>query len=124
MIGGQSTEAVLSGTSLWSRIFISATKILGIKCSINLLSPAVFLVSVFLRSTSTTPGIRFDTVQQEYGAAPALRDIRWNLKYSTLTLQMATPTVEYLPMSHILQTFADKVRDLTCLAIYENFDYV
>ena len=70
--------------------------------------------------------LRFDmrciTVQQEFEAARALRDICSNLKCLTLTRQ--TSTEEYLSTSRILCTFADKAPNLTCLALYENIDYV
>jgi hypothetical protein len=70
--------------------------------------------------------LRFDirsiTVQQEFNAARALRDICSNLKCLTLTRQ--TSTDEYLSTSRILRTFADKAPNLTCLALYENIDYV
>jgi len=68
--------------------------------------------------------IRFNTVQQEFDAARALRDICRNLKCLTLTRQTATSSVEYLSTSRILRTFADRAPNLTCLAIYENIDYV
>ena len=71
--------------------------------------------------------LRFDmhcvTVQQEFEAARALRDICSNLKCLTLTRQTST-TEEYLSTSRILRTFADKAPNLTCLALYENIDYV
>ena len=66
--------------------------------------------------------MRFITVQQEYAAARALRDVCRNLKCLTLTRQ--TNAEEYLATSRILRTFADKAPNLTCLALYENIDYV
>lgn len=66
--------------------------------------------------------MRFITVQQEFGAARALRDVCRELKCLTLTRQ--TSTEEYLSTSRILRTFADKAPNLTCLALYENIDYV
>ena len=66
--------------------------------------------------------MRFITVQQEYAAARALRDVCGNLKCLTLTRQ--TSTEEYLATSRILRTFADRAPNLTCLALYENIDYV
>jgi len=66
--------------------------------------------------------IRFNTVQQEYDAARGLRDICRNLKCLTLTRQ--TLTEEYLSTSRILKAFAHRAPNLTCLAIYENIDYV
>jgi len=66
--------------------------------------------------------MRFNTVQQEYDAARALRDICRNLKCLTLTRQ--TSTEEYLSTSRILKAFAHRAPNLTCLAIYENIDYV
>ena len=66
--------------------------------------------------------MRFITVRQEYEAARALRGMCRNLKCLTLTRQ--TSTDEYLSTSRILRTFADKAPNLTCLALYENIDYV
>ena len=66
--------------------------------------------------------LRFITVQQEYAAARALRDVYRNIKCLTLTRQ--TSTEEYLATSRILRTFADRAPNLTCLALYENIDYV
>jgi hypothetical protein len=66
--------------------------------------------------------MRFNTVQEEFRAAQSLRDVSRNLKCLTLTRQ--TLTEEYLSTSRILRTFADKAPNLTCLAIYENIDYV
>jgi hypothetical protein len=67
--------------------------------------------------------MRFITVQQEFDAARALGDICRNLKCLTLTRQIST-TGEYLSTSRILRSFAEKAPKLTCLAIYENIDYV
>lgn len=67
--------------------------------------------------------MRFITVRQEFEAARALRDVCRNLKCLTLTRQTCT-TEEYLSTSRILRTFADKAPNLTCLALYENIDYV
>ena len=70
--------------------------------------------------------LRFDmcfmTVQEEFEAAHSLRDICRNLKCLTLTRQASDE--EYLSTSRILRTFADKAPNLTCLALYENIDYV
>jgi hypothetical protein len=66
--------------------------------------------------------MRFNTVREEYSAGRALRDICSNLKCLTLTRQ--TSIAEYLSTSRILKTFADRAPNLTCLAIYENIDYV
>jgi hypothetical protein len=71
--------------------------------------------------------LRFDmrsviTVQQEYAVARALCDVCRNIKCLTLTRQ--TSTEEYLATSRILRTFADRAPNLTCLARYENIDYV
>jgi hypothetical protein len=70
--------------------------------------------------------LRFDmrsvNVQQEFNAARALRDICSNLQCLTLTRQ--TSTEKYLSTSRILRTFADRAPNLTCLALYENIDYV
>jgi hypothetical protein len=66
--------------------------------------------------------MRFNTVQQEFDAAQSLGDICRNLKCLTLTRQTASE--EYLSTSRILRTFADRAPNLTCLAIYENIDYV
>jgi hypothetical protein len=66
--------------------------------------------------------MRFISVQQEFDAAQSLRDIARNLKCLTLTRQTATE--EYLSTSRILRTFAHRAPNLTCLAIYENIDYV
>ena len=68
--------------------------------------------------------IRFNTVQEEFAAARALRDVCRNLKCLTLMRQIATGSVEFLSTSRILRTFADRAPNLTCLAIYENIDYV
>lgn len=68
--------------------------------------------------------MRFNTVQQEFDAARALRDICRNLKCLTLTRQMAALSVEFLSMSRILRSFADRAPNLTYLSIYENIDYV
>ncbi len=67
--------------------------------------------------------MRFNTVREEYDAARALRDICRNLKCLTLTRHTST-TGEYLSTSRILRTFADRAPNLTCLAVYENIDYV
>ena len=67
--------------------------------------------------------MRFITVQQEYSAARALGDMCRNLKCLTLTRQTSL-TGEYLSTSRILRAFAEKAPNLTCLAIYENIDYV
>ena len=67
--------------------------------------------------------MRFITVQQEFNAARSLGDICRNLKCLTLTRQIST-TGEYLSTSRILRSFAEKAPKLTCLAIYENIDYV
>ena len=67
--------------------------------------------------------MRFITVQQEFNAARALGDMCKNLKCLTLTRQIST-TGEYLSTSRILRSFAEKAPKLTCLAIYENIDYV
>jgi hypothetical protein len=67
--------------------------------------------------------MRFITVQQEFDAARALGDMCRNLKCLTLTRQIST-TGEYLSTSRILRSFAEKAHKLTCLAIYENIDYV
>lgn len=66
--------------------------------------------------------MRFITVQQEYAAARALRDVCRKIKCLTLTRQ--TSAEEYLATSRILRTFADRAPNLTCLALYENIDYV
>jgi hypothetical protein len=66
--------------------------------------------------------MRFITVREEFEAARALRDVCRNLKCLTLTRQ--TSSEEYLSTSRILRTFADKAPNLTCLALYENIDYV
>jgi len=66
--------------------------------------------------------LRFNTVQEEFDAAQSLGDICRNLKCLTLTRQTASE--EYLATSRILRTFADRAPNLTCLAIYENIDYV
>ncbi len=67
--------------------------------------------------------MRFITVQQEFNAARSLGDMCRNLKCLTLTRQIST-TGEYLSTSRILRAFAEKAPKLTCLAIYENIDYV
>jgi hypothetical protein len=67
--------------------------------------------------------MRFITVQQEFNAARSLGDMCRNLKCLTLTRQIST-TGEYLSTSRILRSFAEKAPKLTCLAIYENIDYV
>jgi hypothetical protein len=67
--------------------------------------------------------MRFITVQQEFDAARSLGDMCRNLKCLTLTRQIST-TGEYLSTSRILRSFAEKAPKLTCLAIYENIDYV
>lgn len=67
--------------------------------------------------------MRFISVQQEFDAARALGDMCRNLKCLTLTRQIST-TGEYLSTSRILRSFAEKAPKLTCLAIYENIDYV
>jgi hypothetical protein len=67
--------------------------------------------------------MRFINVQQEFDAARALRDICRNLKCLTLTRHTA-PGEEYLATSRILRTFAGRAPNLTCLALYENIDYV
>ncbi|KAF8265565.1 hypothetical protein EI94DRAFT_1804220 [Lactarius quietus] len=66
--------------------------------------------------------MRFISVQQEFEAARALRGVCRNLKCLTLTRQTASE--EYLATSRILKTFADRAPNLTCLALYENIDYV
>ncbi|KAF8259403.1 hypothetical protein EI94DRAFT_1751692 [Lactarius quietus] len=66
--------------------------------------------------------MRFISVQQEFEAARALRGVCTNLKCLTLTRQTASE--EYLATSRILKTFADRAPNLTCLALYENIDYV
>jgi hypothetical protein len=65
--------------------------------------------------------MRFSDAQEELRAAQSLRDVSRNLKCLTLTRQTLT---EYLSTSRILRAFADKAPNLTCLAIYENIDYV
>jgi hypothetical protein len=67
--------------------------------------------------------MRFITVQQEFNAARSLGDMCRNLKCLTLTRQIST-TGEYLSTSRILRSFAERAPRLTCLAIYENIDYV
>ena len=67
--------------------------------------------------------MRFITVQQEFDAARSLGDMCRNLKCLTLTRQ-TSPIGEYLSTSRILRAFAEKALKLTCLAIYENIDYV
>lgn len=67
--------------------------------------------------------MRFISVQQEFNAARSLGDMCRNLKCLTLTRQIST-TGEYLSTSRILRSFAEKAPKLTCLAIYENIDYV
>jgi hypothetical protein len=67
--------------------------------------------------------MRFISVQQEFDAARSLGDMCRNLKCLTLTRQVS-PTGEYLSTSRILRGFAEKAPNLTCLAIYENIDYV
>ena len=67
--------------------------------------------------------MRFITVQQEFDAARSLGDMCRSLKCLTLTRQIST-TGEYLSTSRILRSFAEKAPKLTCLAIYENIDYV
>lgn len=66
--------------------------------------------------------MRFINVQQEFDAARALRDVCRNLKCLTLTRHTAGE--EYLATSRILRTFAGRAPNLTCLALYENIDYV
>jgi hypothetical protein len=65
--------------------------------------------------------MRFSDAQEELRAAQSLRDVSRNLKCLTLTRQTLN---EYLSTSRILRAFADKAPNLTCLAIYENIDYV
>ena len=66
--------------------------------------------------------MRFVTVRQEFDAARKLRDVCRNLKCLTITRQISAE--EYLATSRILRTFADRAPNLTCLALYENIDYV
>jgi hypothetical protein len=102
----------------------AATPLLG--CA-YLRIPPYILACFNGRATKPQPvALRFDmrfiTVQQEYVAARALRDVCRNIKCLTLTRQTARE--EYLATSRILRTFADRAPNLTCLALYENIDYV
>ena len=68
--------------------------------------------------------MRFITAREEFVAARALGSMCLNLKCLTLTRQTSTIGGEYLSTSRILRAFAEKAPNLTCLAIYENIDYV
>jgi len=67
--------------------------------------------------------MRFISVQQEFNAARSLGEMSRNLKCLALTRQVSS-IGEYLSTSRILRAFAEKAPNLTCLAIYENIDYV
>ena len=68
--------------------------------------------------------MRFISVREELHAARSLGDMCMNLKCLTLTRQTSLIGGEYLSTSRILRAFAERAPDLTCLAIYENIDYV
>jgi hypothetical protein len=93
-------------------------------CSYLRISP--YILACYERREKPQPVVlrydmRFCDAQEELRAAQSLRDVSRNLKCLTLTRQTLT---EYLSTSRILRAFADKAPNLTCLAIYENIDYV
>ena len=94
-------------------------------CSYLRISP--YILACYDRREKPQPVVlrfdmRFNTVQEEYRAARSLCNISRNLKCLTLTRH--TLNEEYLSTSRILRTFANTAPNLTCLAIYENIDYV
>ena len=94
-------------------------------CSYLRISP--YILSCYDGREKPQPVVlRFDmwlnTVQEEFRAARSLCNISRNLKCLTLTRH--TLKEEYLSTSRILRTFADTAPNLTCLAIYEDIDYV
>lgn len=87
--------------------------------------PSAILLVDSPQAPSKLPALTYvsTTCSRSMTQRPPFRNIRRNLNYLILTLQMANSTAVYLPTPHILRTFGDSVPELARLVIYKNIDY-